>query len=199
MVPNSLPADRVASCPKRPRYDDTGVRKAIVVCRLDPMKRVGLLLDALDRGPKDLGISFTIYGMGGEADALKRRAEASHSNVQFAGFSGDVPARMAEADLLVHTCPQEPFGLVILEAMSANLAVLVADAAGPAQIVQDGINGFKFRPEDAEHLAQRLLELRHAGADLLNAVVAAGQRTVEETYSSQKMLDKYRNLFKPLP
>jgi len=199
VVPNSIPADRVASSPKRPRYDAPGVRQAIVVCRLDPMKRVGLLLDALDCGSEELReISFTIHGTGGEADALKRRAAASHSNVHFAGFSGDVPTRMAQADLLVHPCPQEPFGLVILEAMSANLAVLAADAAGPGAIIQEGINGFKFRPEDAGHLAQRLLELRHAPAEAFNAVAAAGRRTVEETYSSKKMLEKYRSLFRPV-
>ena len=44
---------------------------------------------------------------------------------------------MAEADLLVHTCPAEPFGLVILEAMAVNLPVLVTDAAGWSAIVQD--------------------------------------------------------------
>ena len=51
--------------------------------------------------------------------------------------SADIPRHMAEADLLVHTCPAEPFGLVILEAMAVNLPVLVTDAAGWSAIVQD--------------------------------------------------------------
>ena len=196
VVPNSIPADRIAAFPRRPAFDRPGVRKAIIVCRLDPMKRVEVLLDALDRGPKELAdISFTIFGIGSETDKLKQCAAATHPNVHFPGYSGDVPNQMAHADLLVHTCPVEPFGLVILEAMAANLPVLVADAAGPGAIVQDGVNGFKFRPDDADHLAKRLTELREAPPDLFNNATAAGRLTVEDTYSSGKMIERYRKLF----
>jgi glycosyltransferase involved in cell wall biosynthesis len=196
VVPNSIPADRIAAFPRRPAFDRPGIRNAIMVCRLDPMKRVEILLDALDRGPKELAeISFTVYGIGSETDRLKQRAAATHPNVHFPGYSGNVPNQMAGADLLVHTCPVEPFGLVILEAMAANLPVLVADGAGPGEIVQDGVNGFKFRADDADHLVRRLTELRQAPPDLFNHVISIGRVTVEETYSSKKMLEKYRNLF----
>ncbi|HEY1922638.1 MAG TPA: glycosyltransferase family 4 protein [Tepidisphaeraceae bacterium] len=196
VVPNSLPEARVNGCPGRGSFDGPGVRKAIVVSRLDPMKRVGTLLDALDKGPRELAdISFNVFGLGPEMDPLADRASRTHPNVRFAGFSGDIPNQMAAADLLVHTSPEEPFGLVVLEAMAANLPVLVPDAAGPGGIVEDGVNGFKFRPGDSAHLAERLSELRNAPAERLNSVVAGGRRTVEETYSSRKMLDRYRELF----
>ncbi len=142
-------------------------------------------------------ISFTIFGLGPEMDPLRDRAAKTHPNIHFAGFSADVPNQMAAADLLVHTSPEEPFGLVVLEAMAANLPVLVPDAAGPGAIVEDGVNGFKFRPEDAGHLAERLAELKNTPAERFNAVVAGGRRAVEETYSSKKMLQRYRELFLP--
>jgi glycosyltransferase involved in cell wall biosynthesis len=196
VVPNSIPADRIAAFPRRGVFEAAGVRNAITVCRLDPMKRVDTLLDALDRGEKELsGISFTVYGLGSETDALRKRAAERHPNVHFPGYSGEIPRLMAEADLLVHTCPVEPFGLVILEAMAAGLPVLVADAAGPGAIVQDGENGFKFRAEDPDDLARQLARLRTAPAELMNRIVAGGRRTVEQTYSSGKMLAKYRDLF----
>jgi glycosyltransferase involved in cell wall biosynthesis len=198
VVPNSLPDARVQSCPRRALFDRPGIRSAIIVSRLDPMKRVGTLLDALDQGPPELAeISFTVFGLGPEMDPLAARAARTHPNVRFAGFSAEVPNQMAAADLLVHTSPVEPFGLVVLEAMAANLPVLVPDAAGPGAIVEEGVNGFKFRPEDPAHLAQRLNELRQAPPERLNAVVAGGRRTVEETYSSKKMLQRYRELFLP--
>ncbi len=198
VVPNSLPEARIAGFPRRGRYDRPGIRSAIVVSRLDPMKRVGILLDALDRGPTELAeMSFTIFGLGPEMAPLQARAAGSHPNVRFAGFSSDIPDRMAAADLLVHVSPAEPFGLVVLEAMAANLAVLVADAAGPGAIVEDGVNGFKFRPEDPADLAEKLTQLQHAPAEVLNAVVAGGRRTVEQTYSARRMLGKYRELFSP--
>ncbi|MGD0542728.1 MAG: glycosyltransferase family 4 protein [Tepidisphaeraceae bacterium] len=198
VVPNSLPEARVKGFPRRGPFERPGASGAIIVSRLDPMKRVGILLDALDRGPRELAeISFTIFGLGPEMDPLQKRAAATHPNVRFAGFSADVPNQMAASDLLIHTSPEEPFGLVVLEAMAANLPVLVADAAGPGAIVEDGVNGFKFRPDDSAHLAQRLAELQSAPAEKFNAVVAGGRHTVEETYSATKMLHRYRELFSP--
>jgi|SRR5579872_5860542 len=198
VVPNSIPADRIAAFPRRAPFDRPGIRNAIIVCRLDPMKRVETLLDALDRGPKELAdISFTVYGIGSETDKLRERAAATHPNVHFPGYSSEVPSHMAEADLLVHTCPVEPFGLVILEAMAANLPVLVADAAGPGEIVQDGVSGFKFRAEDAGHLAERLTELRAARPEFFNQIMLGARQRVEETYSAEKMIVKYKELFRP--
>jgi glycosyltransferase involved in cell wall biosynthesis len=198
VVPNSIPANRIAAFPRRAPFDRSGVRNAIIVCRLDPMKRVETLLDALDRGPKELAdISFTVYGIGSETDKLRERAAATHPNVHFPGYSGEIPRHMAEADLLVHTCPVEPFGLVILEAMAANLPVLVADAAGPGEIVEDGVSGFKFRAEDAAHLAERLTELRGAVPELFNQIASGARRRVEQTYSAEKMIVKYKELLRP--
>jgi glycosyltransferase involved in cell wall biosynthesis len=198
VVPNSLPEARVAAFPRRGPYNQAGVRNAILVSRLDPMKRVRTLLDALDYGPRQLAeISFRIFGLGPEMDPLKERAAKTHPNVRFPGFSDDIPNQMAASDLLVHTSPEEPFGLVVLEAMAANIAVLVPDAAGPGAIVQDGVNGFKFRPDDPEDLAQRLSQLQQAPVDALNAVAAGGRRTIEDTYSSRRMLERYRELFSP--
>ena len=196
VVENSLPADRVVSFPKRAKYEGTGIRNVITVSRVDPMKRIDMLLDALDiEGKKLADISFTIYGVGGEFEKLKSRAAVTHPNVHFSGYSSDIPRLMSQTDLLLHTSPEEPFGLVILEAMAADLAILCANAAGPGTIVKDNVNGFKFRPSDPEHLAERLCELREAPAEKFNAVVAAGRTTVNETYSAGAMLGKYRQLF----
>lgn len=196
VVPNSLPAARVAVFPKRPAYDRPGIRNALVVARLDPLKRVALLLDALDRGAGELAeISFTVIGLGDEFGPLSQRAAKSHPNVKFIGASDNVPAAMAASDLLIHTCPVETFGLVVLEAMAANVAVLVPDSAGTGLVVQEGVNGFKYRPDDPGDLARRLAELRQAPPELLNRMAAAGRVTVDETYSSKRMLDRYRALF----
>ena len=50
VVNNFLLPERVASAPRRPAFTSDGVRNLLVISRLDPIKRVGLLLDALDRG-----------------------------------------------------------------------------------------------------------------------------------------------------
>ena len=51
----------------------------------------------------------------------------------------------------------EAFGLVILEAMSSALPVLVSSLAGASELVKDGINGLIINdPSDALEIAAKL-------------------------------------------
>jgi len=197
VIANFLPPEKVANAPRRPEYERDGVRKVLIVSRMDPLKKVGLLLDALDRSDGNLSeISFRILGLGPEMQALADRAKESHSNVEFAGFSSAVPRELAAADLLVHTCPVESFGLAVLEAMAANLPVLVPDQGGAGLLVEEGVNGFKFKANDPSDLARRLNELKDAPKDIMNRVVAGGRIAVDETYAAKTILEQYRQLFR---
>jgi glycosyltransferase involved in cell wall biosynthesis len=197
VVHNFLTDDRIVQAPRRPAFVRDGVRTAVLVSRLDPLKRVSLLLDALDLESGLREISFKIYGLGPEYNLLRERAMKDHPNVEFAGFCADVASALPEADLLVHTCPVESFGLVVLEAMAANVPVLVPDAGGTGLMVTEGTNGFKYRAEDARDLARRLLELKNAPADALNRAAVGGEIAVNTTFSAETALMKYRELFSP--
>jgi glycosyltransferase involved in cell wall biosynthesis len=197
VVPNFLPESRLATIPRRPLYDQPGIRKAIIVSRLDPLKRVEVLLDALDQKSDELrDYSFRIFGLGPEMKSLTERAAKSHPNVEFAGFSGNVPAELTAADILIHTCPVESFGLAVLEAMAANLAVLVPDQGGAGLLVEEGVSGFKFKANDPHHLAERLVEMKSISAESLNAVVVGARRNVDEIYSAKNIMTRYRELFR---
>ena len=50
--------------------------------------------------------------------------------LQGVAVASAVAAAIADADLLVHLCPVEPFGLAILEAMAAAVPVLVPNSGG---------------------------------------------------------------------
>ena len=198
VIGNFIVPNQLKSLPRRPIYSEPGIRRVLVVSRVDRLKRVDLLLDALDKRKADLSdISFRILGLGPEFDALKQRARESHPNVEFAGFCGDVASEMVRADLLVHTCPVETFGLAVLEAMAVNLAALVPDQGGTAMLVQDGQCGFHFRADDCSHLADRLVELKAAPAALLNRMVENAADKVQHEYSADAALERYRQVFRP--
>ena len=179
--------------PSRAPYS-APIARALVVSRLDPIKRVGLLLDALQTAEPLLRFPVAVYGKGWQEAELRVRAAGIGANVNFVGFSTDVPAALAGADLLVHTCPEEPFGLAILEAMAAGIPVLVPDRGGPSSFIRDGENGFLYRANDAAHLAQRLLELRAAAPETLNQVVAAARATLRERFAPGARIEDYRAL-----
>jgi glycosyltransferase involved in cell wall biosynthesis len=198
VIGNFLDPELAAKLPRRAKYDETGVRQAVVVSRVDPVKRLDVLLDALDRRPKELhDLSFRILGVGPDFEKMRDRARQSNPNVQFVGFSDNVSAELAAADLLVHTCPVETFGLAILEAMAAGVVALVPDEGGVTTLIDDGVNGFTFRSNDPDHLAQRLVELRQAPAELLNRIVANASAKADSDFSASAALQRYRELFTP--
>jgi glycosyltransferase involved in cell wall biosynthesis len=195
VVGNFLPDDRIRSAPRRAPFSGPGVEKVVVVSRVEAVKRVSLVLDALDRRPELGALSIRILGTGRELDMLRERARRTHPNVVFEGFSGRVDEALAGSDLLLHTCAVEPFGLAILEAMAAGIPVLAPDRGGAAGLVEPGVSGFHFRADDAGDLATSLSSVREASAERLNGVVAAADARLTSRYSSSAGLDNYRRLF----
>jgi glycosyltransferase involved in cell wall biosynthesis len=195
---NFLPARQIDHAPRRGPFRWGGVQRVVVVSRVDPIKRIDLLLDALDRHPRLGRLSFRVLGTGWDLDSLRARAAERHRNVAFEGFCPNVAVELAQSDLLLHLCPVEPFGLAILEAMAAGVPVLVPDRGGAAGLVEPGVSGYRFRADDADDLAAALLNLAKSPAKRLNHAVAAADARLRARYSDQAGLERYRHLLEPL-
>lgn len=187
--------------PTRPPFDpqqpgaqplDRRRTRVAVVSRIDPIKRIELLLEAAARpGLEDF--SFDIYGTGSELERLRARA-ADLPHVRFHGFESNIPARLAEADFLLHLCPEEPFGLVVLEGFRAGVVVIVPAAGGAGSIVDDELSGLKFRPDDVDDLRRVLRRARELGAEELDRFVASGRRVLERRFSPAVGQRRYREV-----
>jgi len=196
VVGNFLTRQQEASMPRRLSYERDGIRNVAIVSRIDPPKRVDLLLDALDKRGEELkDVKFRIFSWGPDLDRLKERAAAKYPNVEFVGYVDNVAAELAKSDLLVHTCPVEAFGLAVLEAMTVNLPALVPDHGGTAMLVNDGETGWTFHSDDANDLAAKLVQLKNAPARLLNKIALSARQSCEGRFSAESSLAKYRQLF----
>jgi L-malate glycosyltransferase len=85
--------------------------------------------------------------------------------VHFTGEAQDASAVLRGADLLVLNSLEEPFGLVLVEAMSSGTPVLAAKVGGIPEIVTDAVNGWLVEKGDTAGLSRKLVELsrnRHA-------------------------------------
>jgi phosphatidylinositol alpha-1,6-mannosyltransferase len=86
-----------------------------------------------------------VVGSGPEEARLK--ALAAELQIQdaviFAGFvpESELPAYYAVADLYLHTCKLESFGLSVLEASAAGVTVVAVGEGGPCEIIADGETG----------------------------------------------------------
>jgi glycosyltransferase involved in cell wall biosynthesis len=196
IIENFLPDSYVTSAPKREPFTRPGIRHIVVVSRIDPIKRIDLLLDALDCTPALGCLPVRILGTGWDLETLRVRAAQHNPNVTFIGFEPEVARELAAADLLVHICPEEPFGLAVLEAMAAGIPVLVPDRGGAGALVADGVSGFHFSADNVKSLAARLLQLTTLSADRLNQVVAGGFQALATRFAAPARLADYRRLLR---
>jgi glycosyltransferase involved in cell wall biosynthesis len=107
------------------------------------------------------------------------------------------PGNLAHDHGLVHcSVVPEPFGLAVLEGMAAGLAVVAADAGGPAELITDGLDGLLTRPGDVQDLADALRLL--AGDRALRAKLGSSAQLRSRLFSPERavagLLEVYRNI-----
>jgi glycosyltransferase involved in cell wall biosynthesis len=74
-----------------------------------------------------------------------------------AGLQQNVPEWMQAMDIFVHASDNEPFGIVIIEAMALGKPVVAATSGGPTEIITNGENGLLAPYGDADALAGAML------------------------------------------
>ena len=103
---------------------------------------------------------LVILGDGEERAALERQAAATGlDSIRFAGFrnQSEMPRFFDLASVFVLPSRDEPWGLIVNEAMNAGRPVIVSDDVGCApDLVQDGVNGFIYPTSNIEALTQAL-------------------------------------------
>lgn len=177
VVPNFMEAGEPAAVQASPR-----ARRVLVVSRADGIKRLDLLAPALRLQPALQALQIDVLGSGEHLEALRQDA-ADLPMLKFHGYVPDVPRWLAQADLLVHTCPTEPFGLAILEAFRAGVPVLVPDTGGAAELVRPGLNGWHYAGGDAASLAEQLLRASTSPADERQALAEHARTELSHRYS----------------
>lgn len=133
-------------------------RFILFVGRLVPEKGVFDLLQAYSKLEPALRseVGLVFAGEGAAKPSLLQQANRLNpGSVHFPGFAQreDLAAIYALADILILPTHSDPWGLVVNEAMSCSLPVIVSSVAGcAADLVDDGWNGYVIPPHDAEKL-----------------------------------------------
>jgi glycosyltransferase involved in cell wall biosynthesis len=125
--------------------------------RLSREKGLGTLVRAMSGLPS---ITLKIAGDGPEKPHLTALcASLGARNVEFVGHLGMAEVENFIASSAFMAVPSEYFEncpLSILESMSLGKPVVGASIGGIPELVEDGDDGFLFRPGDAEHLRDRI-------------------------------------------
>ena len=139
-----------------------GVPLLLAVSRLERQKGLDVAIEALAvvRTTQPAAV-LLLLGAGSlqkelqDLAAVRGLADAVH----FAGHTGDVAHWLERADVLVHPARWEGFGLVLLEAMLAELPVVASNVSSIPEIVADGETGLLVPPDDVERLAAAITAL----------------------------------------
>lgn len=153
VVPNGLDVDRRAQ-----RGVRTAAPSIVCVGRMEPQKRLGLLLEAVAEIPAGSGLRVELVGSGSDRDRLETLAVelGVDDRVVFHGHISAL-ARDALLDgawLTVNASAREGWGLSVLEANARGVPALAYGVPGLRDAVHDGVTGWLVDP--AERLAPML-------------------------------------------
>ncbi|GAC88249.1 lipopolysaccharide core biosynthesis protein WbcM [Gluconobacter thailandicus F149-1 = NBRC 100600] len=175
-------------------YDDTS-RTVLTIGRLTTQKGHDLLLEAWQKVESDArgtGWSLLIRGDGPEWDLL-HQAINGLSHVTLAPATHQIEAEYRGAGLYVCSSRYEGLPMVLLEASSAGLPIVsFACETGPAEIVEDGVNGVLVQPGDIPELAEALLSLM-AQTEKRRTMSAMGRRKALE-FQEETVMARWMDL-----
>lgn len=123
--------------------------------------------------------------------AMARQLGVSE-RVTFLGFRSDVASIMRACDFMVFPTRYEPFGLVVLEALSSGLPVIVTRAAGAAEIMSPQCGVLLDDPDQIEPLAKAMHELSDSH---FRESAAKAARDVACQHDWRRMSAQYMDLF----
>ncbi|NJD04628.1 MAG: glycosyltransferase family 4 protein [Ruminiclostridium sp.] len=137
------------------------------VGRLVNEKGAHVLLDAMPKIISNFNnVKLVIAGKGPQLEYLKKKALLSgiSQKVYFTGYiSDDNLSKLYKCiDVAVTPSLYEPFGIVALEGMVAQVPVVVSDTGGISEIVEHGIDGMKAYAENSNSLADSILEILYS-------------------------------------
>jgi glycosyltransferase involved in cell wall biosynthesis len=132
-----------------------------------------------DNGVNDLRLQF--LGDGAERQQLENFVKANDLNnqVEFLGYVKNPNSYMNQAHALVHSAIDEPFGLILLEAMSVGLPIVAFNSGGVPEIVENGKTGFLTDVNDIDGFANSILKLK-SDPSLVTEFSKAGRASVQK-------------------
>jgi glycosyltransferase involved in cell wall biosynthesis len=83
----------------------------------------------------------------------------------------------------------EPLARVVMEAMACGLVVIATDCGGTPEMIQHGVDGLLFAPDDSRALAEHLYAVA-ADLDLRHRLAAAARQTAKARFDINRMIDE---------
>jgi len=196
VISNGIPPDLARDPPPGVHRRD-GPFVVMTAGRLAAEKRQDLLIEALRRCRHQAEIKLVIAGAGPRLASLQRLSKGLSNPAEIGFVSRErLLELLHRSDLFVHCSEVELEGIAPIEAMSAGLPVLVAQASESAASELALDDDFRFPAGDAAALAERIDHL-FEHPEILEAArprYRAAALKLDFGESVQKLVDLYRSV-----
>lgn len=185
---NISETDLVTGCVGRIKWGRKGQEHLIQAAHL--LKTRGIISKILIVGSPFPGNEIHL-------DRLKQLAQdlGVEDQIIFIGEVSDAKPAYASMDIFVlPSAYPEPFGGVVMEAMSMGLPVIATNLGGSLDQVVDGVTGFLVPPGDPHSLSERL-ELLANDAELRRKMGMAGRERIVKNFSLSEMVKKIEAVY----
>lgn len=198
LISGGLPPEKITVKPHFVEPDPGVISKrdhyAVFVGRLSPEKGIRTMLKAWEQ-LSDLPLR--IVGDGPERAELEALCREKKLNVQFTGNLSRMQAldHVQRARLLVFpSITYESFGMGIIEAYACGIPVIASDHGAMRELVHHGYTGLRFRPTDADELAQSVRQLWR-NEELLARISHNARQEFERKYTAEANYRALMNVY----
>ncbi|MGH3346033.1 MAG: glycosyltransferase [Nocardioides sp.] len=162
-APEGTRVDRIPNGHTTPPLDTTSAldsKLAVGAGRFEPSKGFDRLVEAWAAlAPDAPGWELHLYGAGPEVAPVRDaiRKHGLDGSVHLKGFSDRLDQVLAESSVFVMGSRTEGFPMVLVEAMGKGLPLVAFDCPrGPADLIEDGVNGRLVPNDDIDGFAAAL-------------------------------------------
>ena len=172
---------------------------ALYVGRVDPEKKVGVVIDAFKEAHKKVPKALlVIVGDGVDKVRLMQQVKRGKlsDDVRFLGrvLPPDLYELYRVGDVFVTASEIETQGIVLIEAAACGLPLIAVDAGAVGEVCISNRNGFLCRPRDIEEMSSAIVKI--LSNDKMRKEFSANSLKIAHEHDFEKTLDKFENIYK---
>ena len=166
--------------------------------RLAPTKGLSLLVEAFETVKKQIpSAALIIIGQGQLKEELHRTVSEKGlaDSVHFLGQRDDIPSLLKAMDIFVLASLAEGLPRSLLEAMASPLPCIATNVGGISEIITNRQSGYLIPAQNADELANAMLEVANLSDEQLHTLTENAQATVKKNFSHDAIIQKLEGIY----
>lgn len=178
------------------RFDENTVVFGIAA-RINPVKDMTTLVKAFAEAKKSCpNIRLLIAGVGEEEEKIKQLAAqlCPDGSVTFLGWLSDTDSFYNALDVNTLTSLSETFPYALTEGARWHCATIASKVGGVPYLIDSGINGYLFDPQDVDALAKAMVRLA-SDRELCREMGEQLHQKAEEQFSIEATVERQKDIY----